>query len=109
MYTVPTVCCIRYVWSPAGGWWNNPRNWRTNTVAVLGGVVLVNYYIQEYIVRDNVISIDVRTFEAKRPDKLHHTSVWDLETRLPTGKQYKGLSSTTGRKDDSASSDDSDE
>ncbi|CAM9281966.1 unnamed protein product [Choristocarpus tenellus] len=22
----------KYVWSPSGGWWNNPANWRQNTV-----------------------------------------------------------------------------
>eukprot|EP00053_Salpingoeca_punica_P001249 m.32683 g.32683 ORF g.32683 m.32683 type:complete len:84 (+) comp10918_c0_seq1:44-295(+) len=37
----------RYVWSPSGGWWPNPRNWRTNTaiVAVVAAVVCVPLFL----------------------------------------------------------------
>ena len=27
-----------YVWSPAGGWWCNPRYWRRNTAIAFGAV-----------------------------------------------------------------------
>lgn len=26
----------KYVWSPAGGWWCNPRNWKRNTAIAFG-------------------------------------------------------------------------
>ncbi|EOD48801.1 hypothetical protein GTA08_BOTSDO10380 [Neofusicoccum parvum] len=29
----------KHVWSPAGGWYSQPKNWKANT-AVMGGVVL---------------------------------------------------------------------
>lgn len=29
------------VWSPGGGWWPYPKNWRPNTVAALGLVGLL--------------------------------------------------------------------
>ncbi|CCA69939.1 hypothetical protein PIIN_03879 [Serendipita indica DSM 11827] len=33
------------VWSPAGGWWARPKNWKTNTVVVMGGVVALSYLV----------------------------------------------------------------
>eukprot|EP01135_Chromosphaera_perkinsii_P001524 Nk52_evm4s206 gene=Nk52_evmTU4s206 len=27
----------RYVWSPAGGWWCNPPNWKRNTFLAFAG------------------------------------------------------------------------
>lgn len=38
----------KYVWSPAGGWWCNPRHWKRNTVYAfvwLGGLSAVVWYI----------------------------------------------------------------
>ncbi|EKG14174.1 hypothetical protein MPH_08627 [Macrophomina phaseolina MS6] len=29
----------KHVWSPAGGWYSQPKNWKANT-AVMGGVVI---------------------------------------------------------------------
>ena len=34
----PEVKYPKHVWSPAGGWYNNPVNWKRNTA--VGGVVL---------------------------------------------------------------------
>ncbi|CAM9776298.1 unnamed protein product [Chrysoparadoxa australica] len=34
----------KYVWSPAGGWWADPKNWKRNTMfasALLVGLVAV--------------------------------------------------------------------
>eukprot|EP00042_Codosiga_hollandica_P008408 m.19309 g.19309 ORF g.19309 m.19309 type:complete len:80 (-) comp30886_c0_seq1:96-335(-) len=31
----------RYVWSPSGGWWNNPRAWRSNTALAFTGALLL--------------------------------------------------------------------
>ncbi|TFK31914.1 hypothetical protein BDQ12DRAFT_68685 [Crucibulum laeve] len=32
----------KYVWSPAGGWWVNPSNWKSNTfIAFAGGLAVV--------------------------------------------------------------------
>mmetsp|Transcript_26096 Transcript_26096/g.31587 ORF Transcript_26096/g.31587 Transcript_26096/m.31587 type:complete len:80 (+) Transcript_26096:167-406(+) len=33
------------VWTPAGGWWNNPKNWRTNTGILGVGLVLTSFMI----------------------------------------------------------------
>ena len=38
----------KYVWSPSGGWWSNPRAWRKNTVCafVIGGALTgIMWYI----------------------------------------------------------------
>ena len=38
----------KYVWSPSGGWWCNPRHWKRNTVyafLVAGGLSAVVWYI----------------------------------------------------------------
>ncbi|VDB86394.1 unnamed protein product [Peniophora sp. CBMAI 1063] len=31
------------VWSPAGGWWSQPKTWRRNTAILFGGILLVTY------------------------------------------------------------------
>ncbi|EGO18750.1 hypothetical protein SERLADRAFT_403532 [Serpula lacrymans var. lacrymans S7.9] len=33
----------KHVWSPAGGWWTRPSNWRSNTVLVFTGILAVAY------------------------------------------------------------------
>ena len=25
----------KFVWSPAGGWWSNPRHWKRNTIVIV--------------------------------------------------------------------------
>jgi hypothetical protein len=34
------------VWSPAGGWWNNPANWKANTGIAAGvvGVLMIGLF-----------------------------------------------------------------
>ncbi|KAH9947776.1 hypothetical protein B0H21DRAFT_691367, partial [Amylocystis lapponica] len=31
------------VWSPAGGWWARPSNWRANTAIVMAGILAITY------------------------------------------------------------------
>ncbi|OQS04517.1 hypothetical protein THRCLA_20863 [Thraustotheca clavata] len=33
----------KHTWSPAGGWWNEPKNWKTRTGVLVGvmGLLLV--------------------------------------------------------------------
>ncbi|KZP20339.1 hypothetical protein FIBSPDRAFT_827135 [Athelia psychrophila] len=31
------------VWSPAGGWWVRPSNWKSNTAIVFGGILAIGY------------------------------------------------------------------
>eukprot|EP00729_Bicosta_minor_P012971 gene12972-16224_t len=31
----------KYVWSPAGGWWCNPKGWKGNTAIMAGAGLLV--------------------------------------------------------------------
>ncbi|KAF9781412.1 hypothetical protein BJ322DRAFT_1080985 [Thelephora terrestris] len=31
------------VWSPAGGWWTRPSNWRANTAIAFAGIIGVTY------------------------------------------------------------------
>ncbi|ETW77496.1 hypothetical protein HETIRDRAFT_389067 [Heterobasidion irregulare TC 32-1] len=31
------------VWSPAGGWWTRPSNWKSNTAILFGGILAVTY------------------------------------------------------------------
>ncbi|KAG0143453.1 hypothetical protein CROQUDRAFT_661259 [Cronartium quercuum f. sp. fusiforme G11] len=33
------------VWSPAGGWWTRPNNWRTNTAIVIFGSSILFYSV----------------------------------------------------------------
>ncbi|KAL8280929.1 hypothetical protein RQP46_006608 [Phenoliferia psychrophenolica] len=38
----------REVWSPAGGWWTRPANWRASTIYVAFGIGLATYGIWSY-------------------------------------------------------------
>ncbi|KAI0089445.1 hypothetical protein BDY19DRAFT_889584, partial [Irpex rosettiformis] len=31
------------VWSPAGGWWTRPANWKANTAVVAAGIAAIVY------------------------------------------------------------------
>ncbi|KAK7682743.1 hypothetical protein QCA50_014126 [Cerrena zonata] len=31
------------VWSPAGGWWTRPSNWKANTAILFAGILTVTY------------------------------------------------------------------
>ncbi|KAF8072081.1 hypothetical protein FPV67DRAFT_1411333, partial [Lyophyllum atratum] len=33
----------KFVWSPAGGWWTRPSNWRSNTAIAFAGILAVTY------------------------------------------------------------------
>ncbi|OAV97439.1 hypothetical protein PTTG_26053 [Puccinia triticina 1-1 BBBD Race 1] len=33
------------VWSPSGGWWTRPTNWRSNTAIIIAGSTLVFYSV----------------------------------------------------------------
>ncbi|CAO1624456.1 unnamed protein product [Parajaminaea phylloscopi] len=38
----------KYVWSPAGGWWSRPSNWKANTAVAGAGIVTMTYFIWQY-------------------------------------------------------------
>ncbi len=44
----------KWVWSPTGGWWPNPRKWRINTAVVVFGLVMINVPIYLYSERNQV-------------------------------------------------------
>ncbi|EMD36778.1 hypothetical protein CERSUDRAFT_38103, partial [Gelatoporia subvermispora B] len=31
------------VWSPAGGWWSRPSNWKSNTAIAFGMIFAITY------------------------------------------------------------------
>ncbi|KAG8933351.1 hypothetical protein FRC03_007176 [Tulasnella sp. 419] len=33
----------KHVWSPAGGWWTRPSNWKMNTAVAAAGIGIVTY------------------------------------------------------------------
>ncbi|KAF9466480.1 hypothetical protein BDZ94DRAFT_169184 [Collybia nuda] len=33
------------VWSPAGGWWTRPSNWKSNTAIAFAGILGVTYAV----------------------------------------------------------------
>ncbi|PWN24544.1 hypothetical protein BDZ90DRAFT_234828 [Jaminaea rosea] len=41
----PRFAYPKYVWSPAGGWWTRPANWKTNTVVAGLGIIGCSYLI----------------------------------------------------------------
>jgi hypothetical protein len=39
----------KWVWSPTGGWWADPKYWRRNTMAVVGVVVVPTILVFGYL------------------------------------------------------------
>ncbi|KAH9924979.1 uncharacterized protein BXZ73DRAFT_103356 [Epithele typhae] len=35
----------KQVWSPAGGWWTRPSNWKSNTAIATAGLLIISYGI----------------------------------------------------------------
>ncbi|KDQ56755.1 hypothetical protein JAAARDRAFT_300579 [Jaapia argillacea MUCL 33604] len=33
----------KQVWSPSGGWWTRPSNWKANTAIAFAGIAVVGY------------------------------------------------------------------
>ncbi|ORZ36775.1 hypothetical protein BCR44DRAFT_1375059, partial [Catenaria anguillulae PL171] len=48
MGAVPRTPFPRYVYSPMGGWWSQPKNWKSNTAVVAGGLVLITSLIWKF-------------------------------------------------------------
>ncbi|PWN43565.1 hypothetical protein IE81DRAFT_322212 [Ceraceosorus guamensis] len=40
------------VWSPSGGWWSQPRNWRSNTAVCAVGIGIFSYFLWNYSVEN---------------------------------------------------------
>ncbi|GAO46049.1 hypothetical protein SAICODRAFT_87703 [Saitoella complicata NRRL Y-17804] len=35
----------KHVWSPSGGWWSQPKNWKMNTALTMGAILLINVWV----------------------------------------------------------------
>ncbi|KAJ7594054.1 hypothetical protein C8J56DRAFT_747861, partial [Mycena floridula] len=33
------------VWSPSGGWWARPHNWKSNTIVAFAGILTMSYVV----------------------------------------------------------------
>eukprot|EP01032_Pedospumella_encystans_P008198 gene8198-9757_t len=38
----------KWVWSPAGGWWPNPTNWKRNAALYVGVTFTLAYFVAQY-------------------------------------------------------------
>ncbi|KAJ8586314.1 hypothetical protein M405DRAFT_823574 [Rhizopogon salebrosus TDB-379] len=70
----------KHVWSPAGGWWTRPANWRSNTFITFAGMFAIAYGVWS-------VSAD-REFRAIQPDRPIPSMMW--------AKQYKDKSQESG-------------
>mmetsp|Transcript_12801 Transcript_12801/g.18894 ORF Transcript_12801/g.18894 Transcript_12801/m.18894 type:complete len:89 (+) Transcript_12801:112-378(+) len=48
----PKLNYPKYVWSPAGGWYANPPNWKRNTALALLGIVLSNAVVFSFSIKN---------------------------------------------------------
>merc|ERR1711935_613888 len=63
----------KYVWSPTGGWWNEPKNWRRNTaLAAVSAVIPFSLFLY----------IGTQIERRPRPPRSHtwyqHYQKWSL-------------------------------
>ncbi|EMR11516.1 hypothetical protein PNEG_00529 [Pneumocystis murina B123] len=35
----------KHVWSPSGGWWCQPRKWKSNTAICIAGISLIVFWV----------------------------------------------------------------
>ncbi|KIY69056.1 hypothetical protein CYLTODRAFT_409919 [Cylindrobasidium torrendii FP15055 ss-10] len=49
----------KYVWSPAGGWWGQPKNWKVNTLVVSVGIGAISLALFDYSTKREVCCIYV--------------------------------------------------
>ncbi|TCD60707.1 hypothetical protein EIP91_009644 [Steccherinum ochraceum] len=50
------------VWSPAGGWWTRPSNWKSNTAIALVGIFATTYAVWQVSAEK-----EIRYIEPTRP------------------------------------------
>ncbi|CAK4033734.1 Podospora anserina S mat genomic DNA chromosome 3, supercontig 2 [Lecanosticta acicola] len=78
----------KHVWSPAGGWYAQPHNWKTNTAimgAVLTGIVaMVFSYSAEVEYRN----------EMPRPDRFFPSRYWSKQIREHEREQREKATAT---------------
>ena len=44
----------KWVWSPTGGWWPNPPNWKRNTAATSVGLAIIIGILYDWSERNTV-------------------------------------------------------
>jgi hypothetical protein len=58
------------VWSPSGGWWSRPANWRSNTIVALAGIGLATFGVWRISARNEVCHLSSRKREGADEDRL---------------------------------------
>ncbi|KAI9168137.1 hypothetical protein H9P43_007508 [Blastocladiella emersonii ATCC 22665] len=48
MGATPRTPYPRWVYSPTGGWWSQPKNWANNTLVAAGGLVITVSLLWRY-------------------------------------------------------------
>ncbi|GHJ88989.1 hypothetical protein NliqN6_5391 [Naganishia liquefaciens] len=56
------------VWSPAGGWWSRPANWRTNTFVCITGIIVATAGVWKISARNEI--------RHARPTKEIPSAMW---------------------------------
>ncbi|KAF8876837.1 hypothetical protein BD779DRAFT_1559300 [Infundibulicybe gibba] len=54
----------KYVWSPAGGWWTRPSNWKSNTAIAFGGILAFTYATWSVSAAREVRNIEIHPLAA---------------------------------------------
>ncbi|RHZ81346.1 hypothetical protein Glove_121g58 [Diversispora epigaea] len=75
------------VWSPAGGWWTRPTNWKSNTVIVAAGMSVIIAVVWK-------ISAE-REWRHNKPNRWIPSMIWSKQF---TDGEYKELKFTEKEK-----------
>ncbi len=80
----------KYVWSPAGGWWCNPRHWKRNTAiafVISGALTGVMWYISAQLEVRTCYSRVIHLISAGTNIRqlLHGAQDYISQTRLQVG------------------------
>ncbi|CAI2162188.1 921_t:CDS:2 [Funneliformis geosporum] len=68
------------VWSPAGGWWSRPANWKSNTTIITAGVFVIVGIVWK-------ISAE-REWRHNKPNKWIPSMMWSKQFK---NGEYKDL------------------
>jgi hypothetical protein len=86
----------RWVWSPAGGWWYNPRHWARNSLAVGATAGIIGLSIGSWAAsKENRLDIKRQAVVWSKNDSRYHAERAAQKAKspwvYPIGKQpYRG-------------------
>ncbi|ORY20869.1 hypothetical protein BCR39DRAFT_554627 [Naematelia encephala] len=63
----------KQVWSPSGGWWSRPANWKANTAITATGLAIILYGVWQFSAKNEV--------RIRAPNRAIPSQRWSQQAR----------------------------